>query len=172
MSKNTDFFKLGPYSRKNSIRTGIGTKIGATESKRAKLAVPRALTRQQRAGSAWSRAREGTSCGVHARPPPRSHGSVGPVRSGRLGSRCGSARLAGDTCRRLAGAALLQRMVDACPAPVAVLHRSPADSFFLFFLSFFLLSSLPSENRNTVLFSDFHIFRFVDRIDMIPSVKF
>ena len=42
MSKNTDFFKLGPYSCKNSIRTGTGTKIGQTESNRAKTTSQRA----------------------------------------------------------------------------------------------------------------------------------
>ena len=138
MSKNTDSFKLDPYSCKKSIRTGMGTKIGQTESNRAKLAVPRALTRQQRTGSAWSRAREGASHRLHAHPLPHSHGSAGLVSSARV---CGLARLAGNTCRRLAGAALLQLMVDACPAPVAALRRSPAAPLF-----FLLLSSLSSEN--------------------------
>ena len=156
MSKNTDFFKLGSYSRKNSIRTGIGTKIGQTESNRAKTAGPRTHTRRQCAGSARSRARKCTSRRPHARQPLRSRGSASPVRPG----------FAGNTCRHLAGAALLQPTVDACPAPVAALRRSPADLFIFF------SSSLSSKIRNTVPFSDFHIFRSVDRIDMISSTKF
>ena len=45
VSKNTDFLRLSPYSRKNNIRTRIETKIGQTEGNQAKTTVSRALTR-------------------------------------------------------------------------------------------------------------------------------
>ena len=171
MSKNTDFFKLGPYSLKSSIRTGTRTRIRQTERNRAKTAGPRALTRQQCAGSARAtragrRQSQGacapTTCGnfcaVAGRPV--RFGSARPAFVVRLG-------IAGDTCRHLARAALLQPTVDACLMPIAALRRSPTD-----FLFFSFLPSLSSKIRNTVPFSDFHIFRSVDRIDMIPSAKF
>ena len=146
MSKNTDFFKLGPYSRKNSIRTGIETKIGQTENIRAKLAVPRALMRQQRTGSAWSRAQEGASRRLHARPLPRSRGRL--FRFARLALRFGPAcrrhvstprwsYVAPDDGRRVSGAC-------RCPSPLT------GRSLFFFFLSlFFLLCTLKIETQSS-----------------------
>ena len=166
MSKNTDFFKLGPYSRKNSIRTENETKIRQTESKQTKLAVPRTLTRQQRAGSAWSRAREGASRKLHAHPLPRSRGSTGPVGSARVAVWHGLQATRVDASLELRCSRRWSTRVR-CLSPPSATHRPT-----FFFLSFFLLSSLPSENQNTVLFSDFYIFRSVGRIDMIPSAKF
>ena len=147
MSKNTDFFKLGPYSRKESIRTGIGTKIGQTEGKRAKTVVSRALTRQQCADHASGRApiagrTRGSPCAVAGRP----------VRSS-------SARL----CRRHVS---LPRWSYVAPAD-SLSRRPPPLAGYPFFFS-----SLSSKIRNKIPFFDFHIFRSVDRIDMISSTKF
>ena len=140
MSKNTDFFKLGPYSRKNNIRTGTETKIEQTENNWAKLVVPRALGVH---GHARGKAPvAGCTRACHTCPLPRSRGSAGPV-----GSRLRLARLACDTCRRLAGAALLHPMVNACPAPVAALRRSPSAPFFFSF--FFLLCPLKTETQTS-----------------------
>ena len=132
MSKNTDFYKLVPYSRKNSIRTGTGTNIGQTESNRPK----RPVHTRTRAGSVRSCTRKCASRRPHVRQPLRSRGLADPVRLD----------FAGDTCRRLAGAALLQPTVDVCPALIAALCRSPAD---LFFFSFFLLCLLKSVTQSS-----------------------
>ena len=150
MSKNIDFSKLGPYSRKNSTRTGTGTKIGKTENNRAKLAVPRALTRQQHAGSAWPRAREGASRKLPRAPTfaQSQVGRPGSVRSARLTLRFGPA------CKRHVS---MPRW--SCVAPAGGRHvsgacrRPPplAGRFSLFFFS-----SVSSENRNPVDF----FFRF------------
>ena len=157
MLKNTNFFKLGPYSRKNNIRTGTGPKLMVHGRSPADNALG---VRGHARGKAPV---AGRMRAYHTRSLSRSRGSPDPVWLGSARG-CGSAWLAGDTCHRLAGAALLQPTVDACPAPVAALRRSPADPFFF--------SSLSFEIHNTVPFSDFHIFRSVDRIDMIPSTKF
>ena len=140
MSKNADFFKLGPYSCKNSIRTGTGTKIGQTENNRAKLAVPRA--------------REGTSRRLHARLPRAlasrvvAVGRPGSVRSARLVLRFG------PTCRRHVSTPRW-----SCVAPVngrrvsgACRRPPPLAGRFFFFVFLFLLSSLSSKNRNPVCF--------------------
>ena len=85
MSKNSDFLRLGPYSRKNSIRTGIETKIGQTEGNRAKTAVSRALKRQQCVDHARGCAPvAGRTRAYHVRQPLHSRGSAVSVR---LGSR-------------------------------------------------------------------------------------
>ena len=152
MPKNTDFFKLGPYSRKNSIRTRTRTKIGQTESNRAKTASPRA--------------REGSSRRPHARPLSRNRGSAGPVR-------LGSARLAFAVRLGLQATRVIVSLELRCSSQRSTCVRglSPpsAASRPTFFFS---LSSLSSEIHNTVPFSVFHIFRFVDRIYMISSAKF
>ena len=134
MPKNTDFFKLDPYSRKNSIRTGTGIKIGQTESNRAKLAVPRALTHQQRAGSAWSCAREGARRRLYARPLPRSRGSAGPVGSARVAVRHGLQATRVDASLELCCSSRWSTSVWCLSQPSAA-HRHPF--FFLFSFSFF-----------------------------------
>ena len=134
MSKSTDFFKLGFYSRKNSIRTGTGTKIEQTESNRAKLAVPRALTRQQHAGSAWPHAREGASRRLHARPPPRSRRSAGPVGSARVAVRSGLRATRVDASLELRCSSRWSTLVRRLStrvrrlSPPSAARRSPADS--------------------------------------------
>ena len=104
MSKITDFLQLGPYSHKNSIRTRIGTTIGQIEGKRAQTTVSHALTCRL--------------CTDHTRGSApvvgRTHGCFCAVagREVQFGS-----GFAGDTCRRLIGAALLQSTIDVCSAP-------------------------------------------------------
>ena len=135
MSKNTDFFKLGPYSRKNNIRTRIGTKIEQTESNRAKVAVPRALMHQQCAGSA-SATHAGMCQSQAARSPASVQSWVGRSGSARV---CGSAWL----CRRH-----MSSPRWSCVAPADDRHmfgacrRSPADLFFFFFLLLYPLKSV------------------------------
>ena len=159
MSKNTDFFKLGPYSRKNSIRTGTETKIGQTESNRAKLAVTRALgMRGHACGKAPVAGCTRTYFRVLAGRPVR----FSPVGSARVAVRLGLQATRGDASLELrCSSGWSTRVRRLSPSSAA---RQPT--------LFFFLSSLPSKNRNTVLFSDFPIFRFVYLIDMIPSTKF
>ena len=133
MSKNTDFFILGPYSRKNSIRTGTMTKIGQLESNRAKTAISRAdsaLATRVEVRQSWdTRA-------------PATRGSSW-ADAGRL-VRFGSARLAFAVWLGLFFFLFCKRQVSSprwsCVAPADGRHvssachaahcRSPADCFF------------------------------------------
>ena len=145
MSKNIDFFKLGSYSRKNSIRTGTGTIIGQTESNRAKLVVLRALMRQQRAGSAWSRAREGASRKLHAHPLPRSRGSTGPVGSARVAVWHGLQATRVDASLELRCSRRWSTRVR-CLSPPSATHRP---TFFFSLSSFFLLYPLKTKTQSS-----------------------
>ena len=172
MSKNTDFSKLSPYSRKNSIRTETGTKSG-----KQKTTGPNwPFHARSRASSTWEcvATRAGRRQSQAARAPAtraRLHVVAGRlVRSAQLASRFGPACRQHVSTPRWSCIAPVdgRRVSGACCRRLPLAGRL-LSSFFFFFL---LLSSLPSENRNTTFFSDFHIFRSVDLIDMIPSTKF
>ena len=143
MSKNTDFFNLGPYHVKTVLELEPGQKMG----------------KQRETGPKWpfhARSRASSALGVlghargkapvigctrayHAHPLLCSRGSVDPVLLDSVRV-CGLAWLAGDTCRHLIGAALLQPTVDACLVPVA------GHPFF-----FFLLCPLKTETQSPFL---------------------
>ena len=123
MSKSTDFFKLGPYSRKNS-RKQPGQIGRSTRSHAPAAHWERVVTRAGRHQSQAART-----------PATRARLCVVAVR---LDSCRGSTRLAGDTCRRLAGAALLQPTVDACQAPVTPPSAARRQTSFFFFFRFLL----------------------------------
>ena len=159
MSKNTDFFILVPIHVKTVLELEPGQKSGKQRATRPK----QPFHAHSRANSALT-----TRVDMRLSQAPRaallrSRGSVNLVW-------LGSARICSSTrlCRRhvlsprwsCVAPADGRRVSGACHAAVRL---SPADLFF---------SSLSSEIRNTALFSNFRIFRFVDRIDMISSVKF
>ena len=144
MSKNTDFFKLSPYSRKNSIRNGTETKIGQTERNRAKVAVTRAMgmrghTRGKAPIAGCTRAR---FCVLTGRPV-----RFGPVGSARVAIWPGLQATRGDASLELRCSSGWSTCV-LCLSPSSAARR-PSLSFFPSF--FFLLCPLKTKTQSSFL---------------------